>query len=220
MIKRKTAKIFFVSFALTIFLFGNLSGAAAAVNYGTTTFFSGTENEKPPVSVPILDVGGITPDWNSDDEDNDTEENILDKITDGLGNIFGNSNNYPALDETNNSLFDFQKNIGDEKSMNDNQGEFIMGARGESLENIDDEDAAKYNNRITDSFNFKENNASSSPKKSKLLFTNIMIPVDLTTQYILISFVFIIIIGLVVGYYFWKKETTKAVINPNEDYYI
>lgn len=204
-------------------------------NYGTTTFFS-EKDEKPSDKPPIYDVGAKADNQNSHNggssggsNNNNNNKNSSDKndgglfnqIISGIGGFFSGSTNIITTDPTKNSLFDLQNNSNGQTSTNsadsENSGEFIMGSRGESLDNLDDEEAAKYASRISSGFNFSSN-AVAAPKKSKLLFTNIIIPVDMTTQYVLISFVFLFAIGLAVSYYFWKKETSKAVIDPNEDY--
>jgi hypothetical protein len=195
-------------------------------NYGTTTFFS-EKNEIPSANPPIYDVGvsatnnsssSKSDNNNSTDEESINSGGLFSRAISSIGVFFGGSSE--QINTTEDSLFSWQQNsdtFGD-SSDSSGGGEFVMGARGESLENIDDEEAAKYNDRIANGFNFRENSSNSTPKKSKLLFTNIVVPVNMTTQYILIGFVFFIAIGLAVGYYLWKKEKSKAVINSNEDY--
>ena len=53
---------------------------------------------------------------------------------------------------------------------------------------------------------FGNQDSGAAPKKSKLIFTNVVIPIDLTTQYVLISMAFLIAVGSAVGYYLWKKN--------------
>ena len=206
--------------------FASVAMAELDPNYGTTTFFS-EKNEIPSANPPIYDVGvnatnnsSHNNSSNSNDatEESSTSSGLFSQTINSIGVFFG------ALSEQSNttedSLFSWQQNsdmFGD-SSDSSNDGEFVMGARGESLENIDDEETAKYNDRIASGFNFRENSSNSTPKKSKLLFTNIVIPVDMTTQYVLIGFIFFIAIGLAIGYYFWKKEKARVVINSNEDY--
>ncbi|KKR21353.1 MAG: hypothetical protein UT50_C0009G0012 [Candidatus Moranbacteria bacterium GW2011_GWA2_39_41] len=193
-------------------------------NYGTTTFFSNID-EKPSNKPPMYDVGvkvGKKPpkdDGNKNDEKD--KDGLFDQIIGGIGSLFGNSES--ATDSEKGSLFDLQKDSNGQNNSNsadsESGGEFIMGSRGESLDNLDDEEAARYASKFSSSFGFSNNGSSTAPKKSKLLFTNIIIPVDMTTQYVLIGFVFFIAVGSAVGYYLWKKEAAKDKKNYSEEDY-
>ena len=217
--KNKMIRIFFSSMMLAVLFFGDLALAATNVNYGTTTFFSG-EDEKPPVSQPILDHGHGTSgrkrsdSKNSDDSDKSDDGNLFDQIIGGIGSLFGDSDpNSSGMDEYGKrSLFDFQSGDdsdgnGDGSSSDDGSGqEYIMGPRGESYENLDESEAAKYQSKFAQSFNFGDGSGTTAPKKSKLLFTNVEVPIDMTTQYVLIGLSFFVAVGSAIGYYFWKKE--------------
>ncbi|MDO8240390.1 MAG: hypothetical protein Q7T51_00185 [Candidatus Moranbacteria bacterium] len=193
-------------------------------NYGTTTFFS-EKSEKPSSNPPVYDVGakaGKKPP-KDDNNDNGADDNnnggLFNRIVDSVGGFFGGATD-SMTDPTKNSLFDLQKDSNQNDSNSGSDGsDFVMGARGESLENLDEEVAAKYNSRVSSGFSFRDNGSSSAPKKSKLLFTNIVIPIDMTTQYVLVGFVFLIATGLAVGYYLWKKEVAKdKKYSDDEDY--
>jgi hypothetical protein len=194
---------------------GNHSLAVSNPNYGTTTFFS-SKNEKPVLEKPIL--GAEKPsnnhDDDEDDEDNDTgivvPDDIFDSIGDTIGSVVDGSAN--ALNEAKKSLFDFQSDFDSHHSSDGEfSGEdalFIAGPRGESPEYMaslgkDDE------NRAIE-FNFEDSSLKAAPKKSKLLFTNKEVAIDMTSQYVLITIIFMIAIGSAVGYYMLKKEELKG----------
>ncbi|MDP1884488.1 MAG: hypothetical protein Q8L10_03905 [Candidatus Moranbacteria bacterium] len=221
-------KIYPVLAALLAMVFsGQASLAATTVNYGTTTFFSDEKDVKPPVEKPIYDIGvrgGKEPgdDGSSDGGDDGSSSgsggSLFDQVITGVGSFFSGSS--ASDNSSEGSLFDLQKDFGRDADGNlVDMGEFIMGARGESYENMDADDIDGYNSRIADKFNFKDNVSVSAPKKSKLLFTNIVVPVDLTTQYVIIIMVILIAVGLAVGYYFWKKEMEKMNRKPKEENY-
>ena len=223
--KRKIIRIFFSSLMLAVFFFGDLAFAATDVNYGTTTFFSG-KDEKPPVSRPILDHGsGTSGRKRSQDKDADKEEDsdgsLFDQIIGGIGSLFDNSDENSFTDSAEKrSLFDLQS--GDDQDGNSDDDsysseEYIMGPRGESYENLDEEEAAKYQSRFAQNFNFGDTGKDAAPKKSKLLFTNVEVPIDMTTQYVLIGLSFFIAVGAAVGYYFWKKEAGAENKKYNSD---
>jgi len=226
MIRNRISIIIFSAIILAALSLGDLSWAA--VNYGTTTYFSGTEDELPPVSEPILDAGGERPNWNpdqKDDSDNDDEDDnggLFDSIVETFDSLFGNSNSGFGTgsaedDSEKSSLFDFQKSGYESDVADGGSGEYIMGPRGESLEGMSDEEAARYKSRLAQGFNFGNQGKEAVPKKSRLLFTNVEIPLDLTTQYVLLGIVFFVAIGAAVGYYLWKKETAKENMKYNRD---
>lgn len=207
-IKKITPTVFIAIFTLSMIASG-IPLAANSASYGTTTFFS-EKDEKPSAAPPIYDVGASVSKNVEDkkkDEPSDSYSggSLFNQIVGGISSFFGDSG--VPLNSTKASLFDLQGN-SDQSSSGDSDGdysgEYIMGARGESYENMNAEEVANYNNRISKGFSFSDS-ASTTPKKSKLLFTNIMVPVDMTTQYVLIALVFAIAIGGAVGYYLWKK---------------
>lgn len=225
-------KIYPVLAALLAVVFSSqIAWATTTVNYGTTTFFSDEKDVKPPVEEPAYDTGvrgGKNPGDDGRDhssiDDGDgassgSEGGLFDRIVTGVENFFNGSSVSDNSDEG--SLFDWQKDFGRDSAgdSSDGTGEFIMGARGESYENMDADDIDSYNSRIADKFNFKDNASPAAPKKSKLLFTNIVIPVDMTTQYVIIIAVIVIAVGSAVGYYFWKKEMEKMSRKPKEENY-
>ena len=222
----KKIKIFII---IAIILVTGLSTQVvlAAPNYGTTTFFSGKNNENPSVSEPIYDVGirGGNKISESGNDKNKKTDKSKKSLFDGFGDALGGSVMAPSFSKWSDvkdeeSLFDYQKKSDDFQDNSDFDSEnlsedFIMGARGESYENLSEGEAARYN-KINSKFNFSNNNSVATPKKSKLIFTNVVIPVDLTTQYIIIFLVIAVAIGLVIGYYFWKKETSNRKYKNNE----
>lgn len=221
--KNKIIKIFFSSLAFGVLFFADLSASSAAVNYGTTTYFSDPrQNATPPVSTPILDSGGRVPNWRPDKDNNDnsddegSEESIFDKIADKFQTLFGSEETDQFGSEEEGSLFDFQDGDGGDDYSEEYLGEYIMGPRGESIENLDEEEVARYQSRFAQGFSFGEGK-DVAPKKSKLLFTNVEIPVDLTTQYVLIGIVFFLAIGASVGYYFWKRESKNENMKYNRE---
>jgi len=193
-------------------------------NYGTTTFFS-TKDAKPSANPPMYDVGASATGHDSSDENKNggsssSSGSLFGQIIGGIGSLFGN----PTVpnDSAKTSLFDLQKN-SDQNSQGDSSGnssgEVIMGARGESLENMSADQIAAYNNKFS-KMNFNIDSGAVAPKKSKLIFTNVIIPVDLTTQYVLIVFVFVIAVGGAIGYYFWKKNAeAEKPSNEEKSYY-
>jgi flagellar basal body-associated protein FliL len=202
-----------------------VSQAVTNPNYGTTTFFS-QKTEKPADNPPVYDVGLRSGNENNG-KDNGKDNNgnadnptgsLFGQIITGVGSLFGNDT--PATD--NKSLFDWQKSSSQDSggdSSVDPNSEFIMGSRGESAENMSVGDMEDYNNRISQKFAFKDNGAQAAPKKSKLLFTNVVIPVDMTTQYVIIILAVIVAIGTVVWYYLWKKEKAGAGKKSSEENY-
>ena len=193
-------------------------------NYGTTTFFS-NKDEKPSNKVPIYDAGAKAGKKSKDDGKDsgiDSGGGLFNQIIDGIGGLFGGTND--SVDNaTKNSLFDLQNNSNGRDNANSadsgNGGEFIMGSRGENIDNLNDEDAAKYANKISSGFNFRDDNSTTTPKRSKLIFTSIVIPIDLTTQYVLVGLVIVTAVGLAIGYYLWKKEETKDKKKYSEEDY-
>lgn len=219
--KNKIIRIFFPSLVFGVLFFAGLSASSAAVNYGTTTYFSNKEDTTPPVSQPILDPGGANKDWrpndDQDDQDDDAGDSIFDAITDKFQSLFGTLGDGQAgSGEEGGSLFDFQEGDGGSDSSGEYLGEYIMGPRGESYENLDEEEAARYQSRFAQGFSFGEGKGA-APKKSKLLFTNVEVPVDLTTQYVLVGIVFFLAIGAAVGYYFWKKDSKNENMKYNRE---
>ena len=87
----------------------------------------------------------------------------------------------------------------------------FMGPRGENtgLSEVDN-----YNNKLAE---FNMGAGQAAPKRSKLIFTNVIIPVDMTTQYVLIILVFVIAAAAAVGYYFYKKKD-RAEKSGEENY--
>ncbi|MFA7209513.1 MAG: hypothetical protein WC120_04480 [Parcubacteria group bacterium] len=213
-----------IAVSIVMVFFSQRSLAATTVNYGTTTFFSDEKDIKPPVEKPIYDTGvrgGKEPGDSGDDAADSGGSSsgsgggsLFDQIVTGVESFFGSPSD--SNNSSEGSLFDLQKDFGRDADLADGTGEFIMGARGESYENID---VDEYNSRIAGKFNFKDNASAAAPKKSKLLFTNIVVPVDLTTQYVIIIMVILIAIGSAVGYYFWKKEMEKMGKKPKEEDY-
>ncbi|MDP1619828.1 MAG: hypothetical protein Q8M12_02420 [bacterium] len=221
----KKIKIISMSIMLAAIVFSSqVSLAATTVNYGTTTFFSDEKDVKPPVEKPIYDTGirgGKEPGSSGgedvvDSEGSSSGGSLFDQVISGVSSFFSGSSTSDSPAEG--SLFDLQKDFGRDSDgyPADGTGEFIMGARGESYENMDIDE---YNSRIAGKFNFKDNTSVSAPKKSKLLFTNIIVPVDLTTQYVIIIMVILVAIGSAVGYYFWKKEVEKMSKKPKDEDY-
>jgi len=208
---KKITSAAFVAIFILLMIASGIPLTANGASYGTTTFFL-EKDEKPSANPPIYDVGASVSknveDKKKDepsDSDSDSGGSLFNQIVGGISSFFGDSG--VPLNSTKTSLFDLQGN-SDQNSSGDSDGdysgEYIMGARGESYENMNAEEVANYNNRISKGFSFSDS-ASTAPKKSKLLFTNIMVPVDMTTQYVLIVLVFAIAIGGAVGYYLWKK---------------
>lgn len=214
-------RIFFSILVLGVLFFAELSISSAVVNYGTTTYFSDQRDATPPISQPILDPGGASKNWrpsDKEDRDNDPEDSIFDVITDKFQSLFGTSGDWQGDNEgKKESLFDFQDGDGSNDYAEEYFGEYIMGPRGESYENLDEEEAAMYKSRLAQNFNFGSEGKDVAPKKSKLLFTNVEINIDLTTQYVILGIVFFIATGLVVGYYFWKKEARMENKKYNSD---
>jgi len=189
-------------------------------NYGTTTLFS-QKDDKPVLTEPIIDTGaGAGGGHNSKNKNNSNNNNnnptdsngsIFGQIIGGIGALFGGST-APQDSTGKTSLFDWQKNSDQnsgDNSSNDSSdssgGEVIMGPRGESLENLSPEEQALTKDKFA-KLNFKDGAVTVAPKKSKLLFTNVIVPVDMTTQYVIIISVFVIAGGGAVGYYLWKKQ--------------
>lgn len=214
--------IFIISTALI--LAPVFSFAAINPNYGTTTFFS-EKSEKPSDNPPIYDVGlrsgnkdgGKNKNKNSDDDrdEDDSRGGLFSQIVVGVSSLFSDNTNF-SNNVSDESLFDWQKNSSSDSSEGANS-EFIMGARGESYENLGADDIDEYNNRISEKFAFKDDGSKSAPKKSRLLFTNIVIPVDMTTQYIIIFLTVLVATGSVTGYYFWKKEIDRIGRKSKEE---
>ena len=215
--KRNTLGLFIA--IVSIFAFcGSVSLAETLnPNYGTTTYFS-EKNAKPVLSEPILDVGaGANSNKNSGNKNNKDGNSttqpppgsIFSQIINGFDSLLSGSTN---ANQNKGSLFDLQGNSnqdssGDSSGDSSNSGEF-MGARGESAEYLASGDDA-YHQSLSSKFNFSDNGSGTAPKKSKLIFTNVVIPMDLTTQYIVIGLTFMVAVGATVGYYFWKKEEAK-----------
>jgi len=212
---KKINSILLVAIIVYSFFFAPFSWAATNPNYGTTTFFS-DKAEKPSDNPPMYDVGLRS--GNKDKNNNGGKINgdsgangsLFNQIITGVGSFFGNSST--SSNGSRGSLFDLQGNSNQDSgdSSGDLEAEFIMGSRGESFENLNADDAANYNNRIANKFNFNSDGAQPVVKKSKLLFTNVTIPVDMTTQYVIIISMILIAIGSVTGYYFWKKEMDRV----------
>ncbi len=209
-IKKITPTVFIAIFTLSM-IANSISLTANGASYGTTTFFS-EKDEKPSANPPIYDVGAsVSKNVKDKKKDNSSDDpdaggSLFGQIIGGIGSFFGDSG-VPAS-STRTSLFDLQGDFDQNSSGDsggDSTGEYIMGARGESYENMSAEEAADYNDRISKGFNFSDSGSATAPKKSKLLFTNIIVPVDMTTQYVLIILVFVIAVGGAVGYYLWKK---------------
>ncbi len=226
---KKTAKEKIIAGIILVLALGMpvaFLAASTNPNYGTTTFFS-NQKEKPVLEKPIL--GAEDPSNSSDgnhNKDNNNDDNhkgivnpddIFNAIGSTIGAVVDNSVN--ALSETKKSLFDFQSEFfGSGDSSGDGtfnqQDQFIVsGPKGESLEYLAtlNQDGAAH----AVEFNFNDASLKAAPKKSKLLFTNIEIATDMTSQYVVIVFIFVMAIGLAVGYYFWKKGATD---NKEEDY--
>lgn len=201
--------------ALAVMLCGFGASATMNPNYGTTTYFS-TEDEMPSPDPPIYDVDRReTEDGNEDDDDSsDPDSSLFGQIIGGVDSFFEDLNG-KNLNKV--SLFDLQKNSG-QSSDDDFSSDPFMGAKGESLENMSEAEIAEYNKRLSKKFNFGDDNSNSAPKKSKLLFTNVIVPVDLTTQYVLIIIIFLIAAGGAVGYYFWKKSEEEDKKSSEENY--
>ncbi|EKE11153.1 MAG: hypothetical protein ACD_15C00133G0004 [uncultured bacterium] len=200
----------------------NFSLAASNPNYGTTTFFS-SKNEKPVLEKPILGAGKPSNNNHDDEDDDDGDDNagivvpddIFDKIGDTINSVLDGSAG--AFNETKKSLFDFQSDFDSNRSSDGEfSGEdefFIAGPRGESPEYM--ASLNKDNENRTVEFNFEDSSLKVAPKKSKLLFTNKEVAIDMTSQYVSVAIIFIISVGSAVGYYMLKKEELKG---KKEDY--
>lgn len=232
----KKIKIILIIAVYFVFNFGAQAIGAVKNNpsYGTTTFFA-EKNEALEIHPPILDIGvsaGLYKGSDNDDAQKNKQNNnqnqsstgsLFDKIIGGVGSLL-EDDTISQLDTTKNSLFDWQNNFDQGDSNGESsfeEDDFIMGPRGESLENMSAEDIAAYNNRVSKKFNFNnlDNGAKATVKKSKLLLTNIDVPMDLTTQYVIVVLVFMVAAGGIVGYYFWKKsEAEDEKIFKEENY--
>lgn len=196
-----------------------ISWAVTNPNYGTTTFFS-EKSEKPSDNPPVYDVGLRSGNKDNGKSNNDSKNTVgsggtlFDQLAAGVSSLF--SGTTAPSDATVKSLFDAQKNSdqnanGDSSgnSSDNSGGEFIMGAKGESYDNMSTVDMENYNNRIANKFSFKDTSSQAAPKKSKLIFTNIIVPVDMTTQYVVVVLAVLIATGIVIKYYFLRKESDR-----------
>ncbi|MFA5994778.1 MAG: hypothetical protein WC823_07530 [Parcubacteria group bacterium] len=225
-IKQITWSVALMVGGLVFVCLGSLARATTNPNYGTTTFFS-NKKEKPVLESPIL--GAEDPSNSSDgnhNKENKKDDNseiinpndIFNIIGDGVGAVVDSSIN--AFDETKKSLFDFQSEIfgssdsfsGDNTTNNENDL-LIAGPRGESLAYMATQNDAN-DTRLAE-FNFEDVNLKVAPKKSKLLFTNKEVAIDMTTQYVVVILIFVMAMGSAVGYYYAQKGNAK---NKEEDY--
>jgi hypothetical protein len=210
---------------LFFWCFVSASSAASNPNFGTTTFFS-SKNEKPVLEKPILGAEDGSKDDHSDKDDNKDDEgggivvpgDIFNDIGDTIGSAVDDSIN--ALSDAKKSLFDLQSDFGSGSSSDDETfdraDEFmIAGPRGESLEYMASLKDDGSDSRVAE-FNFDDKSLKASPKKSKLLFTNKEVDVDMTSQYVILALIFIISTGSAVGYYQLKKGTTKSKRKNND----
>jgi hypothetical protein len=212
------AGMFFACFVLT-------SSAADGPNYGTTTFFS-DKKDKPVLEKPILGASDNSNDGHDNDngDDNDDGGGIVkpDDIFNTIGNTITSTidNSVNTFNETKKSLFDFQGDFGsggssDGGAFNEKDEFFIAGPRGESPEYMASMRDSEANSQAV-GFNFEDRSLKVAPKKSRLLFTNKEVAIDMTSQYVAIILIFIIAIGSAVGYYYWKREALKG--KKEEDY--
>ena len=218
-------KIMTIAATGTIFLCScSLSLAATNPNYGTTTFFS-SKKEKPVLEKPILGAADNSNSHDDSDNDNDDDDDNEDgggivnpnDIFDNIGNTINSvvENSINVFGDTKRSLFDMQSDF-DSYDFSDGEdgGEevFIAGPRGESPEYMA---ALKDSDNRMIEFDFDDSNLKVAPKKSKLLFTNKEIAIDMTSQYVSIALIFLIAAGSAVGYYYIKKGASK---DNEEDY--
>lgn len=199
-----------------------VSLAVTNPNYGTTTFFSG-KTEKPVLERPILGAGDSPDNSDNDDDNNDSDDDgdengggivnpndIFIKLGDTLNSVVDNS--VAVFNGTRKSLFDMQSDFGSSGTSGNDEFEkkdefFIAGPRGESPEYM--ASLGQEGARTLD-FNFEDRSLRVVPKKSNFLFTNKEVTIDMTSQYVIITLIFIIAIGTAVGYYYVKKRTFKG----------